>query len=866
MLSHVAKTPKGQAEVQFDKQTIGTPLASSVATRIDYNPPANRWLNRLGFGDPERMVVWHPIHSDTLLGWVVIEQELTATAKIHKLIWIDSLIVSAAAIIVNLLLLLVFLKRPMGALQNATSFASKLDEVRGDQLPVFRTSTEIKSLITALNSISTRLFNQTTELNLQQSALAARTADLLASKEHQRKAMDAALDAVITINQQGLVTEWNPQAERIFGYSRVDTLGLCLENLIIPPRLREAHRRGIEHFLKTGIGPVLDKRIEVIATRAQGGEFPVELAVVAIQNGETVLFNAFLRDITDRKRIELEFIAAKDEAEAANAAKSAFLSSMSHEIRTPMNGVIGMIDVLHQTTLQNDQVEMVELIRESAYSLLSITEDILDFSKIEAGKLEVENLPLRIADVMKKACGLLEHLAAKKGGDLTLFIDPELPEEVLGDALRLRQVLLNLVSNAIKFSSGQPQPGKVSIRASLVQGEVGEVDWKRTVEFQVIDNGVGMDEETQARLFVAFTQADASTTRRFGGTGLGLVISRHLVQLMGGEIAVQSAPGKGSTFTVRLPFAFLPGKSVPANQVVDLNGLSCIVLGKNEEGIETLRPERATVKPLRLTNTLSRVAALQQGRLILVAEDNEINQKVILLQLDLLGSTADIAGDGREALKCWQSGDYALLLTDLHMPNMDGYELSMSIRRLEAGKQRIPIIALTANAINGESEKCLAVGMDAYLSKPAQLTDLKAILEQWLPIAAGHKPFKTMPVPVAPTAPAAVASVPVNVDVLKKLVGDDPVVIRELLYDFRISATEIAAELRSACVAGQATHIVAAAHKLKSSAHAVGAQVLGELCDEMEQACNAGQVKALTMLLERFEVEMTAVDSYLGSF
>jgi PAS domain S-box-containing protein len=772
--------------------------------------------------------------------------------------------------------------------------------------------------------------------------------------EHIHAILDTVMDGIITINEHGTVETFNPAAEHIFGYAAVDVVGRNI-NMLMPEPYHCQHDGYLEQHHTTSLTQIIGIGREVIGLRKDGSTFPLDLSVSKMHMGKGRFFTGILRDITERKLSHQALIAAKAEAEFASRAKSDFIATMSHEIRTPMNGVIGMVDVLLQSSLKDYQVEMVDTIKDSAFSLLGIIEDILDFSKIEVGRLEIEHAPTAVADVVEKVCIMLDRLAEKKGVELTLFTDPAIPEAVLSDAQRLRQIVVNLVHNAIKFSGGQDHSGRVSVEAMLIERDA-EVS---VVEIRVTDNGIGMDQATQAHLFTPFTQADASTTRRFGGTGLGLSIARNLVQLMGGELVVQSTPNKGSTFTVRLPFIAVPDKddsSAPQSLVA---GISCLVIGGAEgladhlvaylvssgavveqapslsaareqsftpssspwiwlidagntqplpeelRAITSTQPERdvrlvvigrgTRRRPRRkdpnhavevdgnvLTRqtvlkavaiaagriqveeaTLllgrgeagfiapSRVEALRQGRLILVAEDNETNQKVILYQLALLGFAADVVSDGGGALERWRSGEYALLLTDLHMPRMDGYELTTAIRARENGTRHIVIIALTANALKGEVGHCRDVGMDDYLIKPAPLAALQAMLWKWLP----HPP-----------AEQNAASIPLDVSVLVALVGDDPEICSDFLQDFRRSAKQIAAEMKSAYATGQAAQVGALAHRLKSSARSVGALELGELCDEIEQSGKADQVETLTTLLPRFEAEMADVDKYLGTF
>jgi signal transduction histidine kinase/HPt (histidine-containing phosphotransfer) domain-containing protein len=493
---------------------------------------------------------------------------------------------------------------------------------------------------------------------------------------------------------------------------------------------------------------------------------------------------------TLRRDLERRVEARTAELAEANRAKSQFLANMSHEIRTPMNGVIGMARLLESSGLSPDQKEYADIIVGSGRSLLRIIDDILDFSKIEAGRLELEDAPLDLRRVVHDVGRLFALQAESKGLQLTAEVAPEVAAELRGDALRLRQALVNLVGNAVKFT----ERGSVALQvAAEEQDDRGQV-----VRFEVRDTGIGIAADALSRLFKPFSQADPSTTRRYGGTGLGLVISRRLVDLMGGKLGVSSDVGKGTTFwfTVRFPRDLAE------------------------------RPASAAAEaPL----PTSGPGAL--GR-VLVAEDNPVNQKVAGLMLEKLGYAVDLVGTGREALSAASRQAYVAVFMDGQMPGMDGYEAATRIRALEVGgNRRTPIIALTASAMRGDREKCLAAGMDDYLTKPLSPEQLAATLARWVPGAGAASPL-----PVRQDPPAARATGPVDFEVLQELLTvTRPDFIRELLVLFFQDAAVALTDLRIAWREDDLEGWRSLGHKLRSSCATVGAVAMMEVCTRMEE-------------------------------
>ena len=692
-----------------------------------------------------------------------------------------------------------------------------------------------------------------------------------------------------------------------------------------------------------------------------GGKFTGEVSGIVI-------------DISDLKLLETDLRVAKEEAESAAEVKASFLASMSHEIRTPMNAVIGMVDLLRQTNMDEDQMHMLQTISSSGQSLLTIINDILDFSKIEAGKLDLEVISMPFCNVLEDAVRTVAVNIRDKNLRLVTYIDPSIAQFVQGDQVRIRQIIINLVGNAIKFTD----EGTIEVGAELIQRK-GE---KIVVQLSIRDEGIGISEEAIEQLFTAFTQAESSTTRKYGGTGLGLSICERLTTLMGGSIRAESILGEGSTFIVELPFTetdkvldektenladvrvllmdnnsrerqalrkyleyweadvleikstedpisyclkakemgkqvdvIVIGPAPDSNEVLALKqstreaGLDYInILALNSGGREGARlhkneyvqldtdpvsrasfisavaicmgrasPEIHYEEKIDSTNNSTEALSTEEAeaahRLILVAEDNPTNRDVLNRQLKVLGHTCEMGEDGAEALEMWKSGRYALLLTDCHMPNLDGFQLTAEIRKLEensGSKERFPILAITANALQGEAERCLAAGMDGYMSKPVDLKDLAKNVNRWMPTKTADV-IKTTPVQTTESHDIiaeepmknSIENPVVDTNVLKNLLGDDEEMLREVMKDFIAPSLDIVEELQGGYAKRDGQEIQMAAHKLKSSSRSMGANSLADLCYALEIAGKENDFDTIDEKITDLEKLMTEVVQFI---
>ncbi len=562
------------------------------------------------------------------------------------------------------------------------------------------------------------------------------------SADRQRLILETAYDAFVAIDVQGKIVEWNPQSEKAFGWSRVEALGKRLDELIIPTRFQRAYARRLQSFVERGAGSLFNNRIELSLRRRDGSEFPVEAAIAPLRVGSSWFFHAFLHDISRRKRYEAELREAKLSAEAANRAKSAFLANISHEIRTPMNAIIGMAELLLDTPLDAEQRDYQKIVLESADALLAIINDLLDFSKIEAGKFELDPVPFDVCENLGDTMKSLAVRAHKKGLELILDIAPDVPDWIVGDPNRLRQVIVNLVGNAIKFT----ERGEVVMTVRRAGAEAANAPGAPAdvhdliLHFAVRDTGIGVPENKRDAIFQPFEQADSSTTRRYGGTGLGLSISKALVELMGGRLQVESQVGHESIFHFTAHFRLATHEERAATVATSRANRGVLrppspQLGVRPTSTGGARPPVNSVPgPVNRAaeatgqEVIARARALLEGLHVLVVDDNRTNRRIqceMLRSWRMIPSAAASAAEALVLLRTAQRAGqpFTVVLTDGNMPDVDGFALAGEIAA-DAQLQGAIIMLLTSGDRPDDAARCRALGVRAYLMKPVKQSEL----------------------------------------------------------------------------------------------------------------------------------------------
>ncbi len=793
-----------------------------------------------------------------------------------------------------------------------------------------------------------------------------------------RMILDNLGEGVYTLDENGRVIYLNAEAERLIGWRQDECFGRPMQDIVQSRRIDGGQTIQLTPFGQAMQAKQAFRTNDELFTHRQGVAFPVALSgsPLTLGGGKTGMLVVF-SDLREEQLLQQRLLEAKNSAEAAMRLKAEFLSTMSHEIRTPLNGVIGMTDLMLDTPLNSEQGEFMRTIKLSANALMSIVNDVLDYSKIEAGQMAMEHTEFSVREVIEDSVELLAARANEKALTLASVIMPKVPDRLLGDPTRIRQVLLNFISNAIKFTA----KGEVEVRADCEINDgpdaaPGTSDRHIAIKLSVRDSGIGLSDAVKLRLFEPFAQADSSTTRKYGGTGLGLSISKRLVEAMGGDIGVESTLGGGSTFWIRLVlevaqdsepephrqenlrgrFALIAGDSLGCRmilgtcftawrmrhesietlallrqRVVQLKGrgaipdlvvlahplqdatLSQAIVAMQEEGVYALvcclpQSERdqkqqledlgAVVmqKPIKqsalldsLMNSLFRAHEINTApaplaemggmvggswssqflptgpkRHLLLAEDNAINQKVASQVLQRLGYTLDVVTNGMQAVEAAASGLYDLVLMDCQMPEMDGFEATQMIRAKEQlTGNRLPVLAMTANALLGDRERCLQAGMDDYIAKPIDAIRLAELLDRWLPQAVTPDALGRAKTPKKVAAAASAPSI--EMSHLIDLLDGDHDMIDELLSAYAVFLKPLQARLNTALAdpAASQTQLKAMLHELRGASSNVGANALVDLARQLEKLISEGNFVAVSAMAGQADNEMNRAANFI---
>ena len=622
-----------------------------------------------------------------------------------------------------------------------------------------------------------------------------------------RATVKSSLDSVLIADAQGNIVDLNDATAEMFGFAPAEMTGREMSGLIMPQRLRAAHQAGMARYQATGVAKVMGRRIEIDALRSDGTEFPIELSISSTGTGAKARYVAFMRDITDRRQAEQSLKQAKERAEDASRAKAQFLASVSHEMRTPLTGILGALDLIEATELSEQQRRHVRTANRSGHALLAVISDVIDISRLEAGKLDLEQGPIDLPEIVDDVVEIIGSLAKERGNTIRVDIDKRLPRRFTGDAARIRQVLLNLATNAVKFTSG----GSVDISATMLSQSGSHTE----VEIAVRDTGPGIADIDKEKLFKSFSQLNKDSSQTMTGSGLGLSISKRLVDLMSGSIGVDTAPGLGSRFWFRL------------------------TLEARDDAAPEDTPTRGGHEDAPVVST----------KRILVIDDNETVRSIVASQLASKGHLPDTAEGALQGLEMMKASQYDAVILDISMPVMDGFEAIGIMRGLPGAAGRTPVIALTAHALVEVRERCLAAGFDQFLTKPVRADELARVIAAVTSREQAAEPRSA--------APERGSDVPLfDLSLLKdQFTAASPHDLQRIIDRF---GTELDQQMKLLSGEGSEIsphHLRRIVHVLAGSSSMIGASRLADL---------AGRLDALAVQNENAEL-MASVDDLAGT-